>query len=265
MTRYAVLLVVISGSAAVSTAQTETEPRSQHLPEVHFYDGVSHRDNAVSARPHFALAASQLDSRGSSHTSWPANALNRGRAHFLAGNLPQAIRAFRDGLAVAPWDAELQDGLNHCRTLVAYSVEATPAERVCPDSLTTVRDRVSPADLFAVAGISSLLAMIGLAARFTTRPTWAGPVAALGVVGILAVATVSMKLELDAEVERARPVLVVASDTILRTGNGTAFEARLPSPLPRGAEVRELHRRGGWVQIELPGGAIGWLPESAVI
>ena len=35
--------------------------------------------------------------------------------------------------------------------------------------------------------------------------------------------------------------------------------------LPRGAEVRELARRGGWMQVEIPGGAVGWVPLAAVI
>ena len=39
----------------------------------------------------------------------------------------------------------------------------------------------------------------------------------------------------------------------------------LNAPLPAGAEVRELSRRGGWVQVELPGGAVGWLPLSVLV
>jgi hypothetical protein len=30
-------------------------------------------------------------------------------------------------------------------------------------------------------------------------------------------------------------------------------------------EARLLYRRGGWLQIELPAGAIGWVPQAAVL
>jgi hypothetical protein len=56
-------------------------------------------------------------------------------------------------------------------------------------------------------------------------------------------------------------VLVLTADEVLRTGNGPSYPARLDAPLPRGAEVRERARRGGWVQVELTGGAVGWVRE----
>jgi hypothetical protein len=74
------------------------------------------------------------------------------------------------------------------------------------------------------------------------------------------------------ERENADPLLIVTDDVLLRTGNSDghgnaleAYPARLDSRLPRGVEVRELWRRGGWVQVRLAGGVIGWLPEGAVL
>ncbi|MBX9582503.1 MAG: hypothetical protein K2X87_19535, partial [Gemmataceae bacterium] len=71
----------------------------------------------------------------------------------------------------------------------------------------------------------------------------------------------------DARRYDPRPVVVVAVDTPLRTGNGGSYPPRdgFDRPLPKGAEARELTRRGGWVQVELTGGAVGWVPDRAVL
>jgi hypothetical protein len=59
--------------------------------------------------------------------------------------------------------------------------------------------------------------------------------------------------------------VVISKNEELRTGNGNAFPTRIDALLPRGAEVRELGRRGGWVQVELAGGAVGWVPANVVL
>ena len=62
---------------------------------------------------------------------------------------------------------------------------------------------------------------------------------------------------------RSTPASLSPSRPPLRTGNGVSYPSRLT--LPAGAEVRERHRRGGWVQVELPGGGVGWVPASALL
>jgi hypothetical protein len=63
----------------------------------------------------------------------------------------------------------------------------------------------------------------------------------------------------------SRPLVIVREDIELRKGNAEKFELRFAQRLPKGVEARELSRRGGWVQVELAGGAVGWLPEKSVI
>lgn len=223
--------------------------------------GVKARDSATVARHHFGEAAFWFNTCwvGSSRT--PALALNRGRAHFLAGDLPGAIRAFRDGLDLYPWDADLQRALTAARAAVAYPTESDPAERVRPDPPNSLRHRVSPWDLFIAATVCSLLLTVGLARRLTARDDWSAPLVVAGLLGLLVVAAAGTHIATD----RPEPVLVLTADEVLRTGNGPSFPARLDSPLPRGAEVRELARRGGWVQVELPGDAIGWVREPTTL
>lgn len=226
-----------------------------------FMEGVANRDSAAAARPKFALAATWYDGNWDRGARSPGLALNRGRAHFLAGNLPQAIRAFRDGLDLYPWDADLQRALTTARAAVAYPTESVPGERVRPNPPSSLRHRISPWDLFLAASASALHLTVGLARRLTAQDGWATPLAVVGLLGLIAVAAAGIMIAAD----QPSPVVVLADDEVLRTGNGPSFPARTDAPLPRGAEVRELARRGGWVQVELPGGAVGWVRDSVVL
>jgi hypothetical protein len=256
-----VVLCGISSGAFAQTADMIREIQGHPDPRDSFLRGVERRHDTQLARPEFREAAEDYGLFIPS----PHVALNRGRAHYLADELPQAIRAFRDGLELAPWDADLQRGLAVCRAKVAYPTEATPAERVRPDPVASLRNRVAPTDLLVVTAVCSLLLTVGLARRFTTEDSWSTPVAAAGLVGLLLALAMGIVIDQQNRAEREHPVLVVTADTVLRTGNGFSFPARADAPLPRGAEVRELGRRGGWVQVELPGGAVGWLPETSMV
>jgi hypothetical protein len=243
-----------------------SNPNSLHFDfDSPFREGLRHRADAATARPYFAEAARGYDLAWQSGLKTRDRALNRGRAHYLAGNLPQAIRAFRDGLELDPWDAGLQHGLAVCRAAVAYPTETEPAERVRPDPPTSLRHRLSPWDLFAAASIASLLVVVGAARRLTAADGWAVPVAGLGLAGLLAVGVATWLIEQDRAYDREYPVVVLTGEATLRTGNGPTFAPRLEAFLPRGAEVRELGQRGGWVQVELAGGAVGWLPEAVLL
>lgn len=176
---------------------------------------------------------------------------------LTADPLPEAVRAHRDALAARPWDARVQAGLEAVRRQVNHP-QSEPALRVRPDPPAGLRHRVGPLDLLAASSLGSLLLVGGLVARQSVRPPWAGPVAVAG--GVLLAAVVVVAALITAPLD---PALVVAEPTALRTGNGASFPARLT--LPAGAEVQELHRRGGWVQVELPGGGVGWVPSAALL
>ncbi|MFO0848449.1 MAG: hypothetical protein U0871_07830 [Gemmataceae bacterium] len=233
----------------------------------HQFDrAVSFREDAASARKSFESAAySYRDAWASPAIRTPAVAVNQGRAWFLAGHPQMAIRAFHDGLAVYPADSDLQHGLAVARAAVRYPDETDPAQRIRPDPPTGLRHRLSPAHLLLGSAVASLLLTAGLAARLTTRPGWAVPVAAVGLLGIAAAGAAWWLIERETAADRARPVLVLHHEAPLRTGNGTSYPLRLDAPLPSGAEVRRMHTRGGWVQVETAGGAVGWLPETAAM
>lgn len=228
-------------------------------PDACFRDGLQLKADAAAARPKFIEAAKGYDAAWQGGERSAATATNRGRAHALAGDLPGAIAAVHAGLRGTPSDATLQTDLETLRDAVPYPVGQRP------EPVRDWRHRISGWDLFAFTGLSALLVVVGLARRFTTRDGWGLPVAGVGAVGLLAVLAVGWQCDREARREIERPVLVLIRDTTLRKGNGDTYESRLDVPLPRGCEVHEVFRRGGWVQVEVTGGAVGWLPEGNVI
>ena len=52
---------------------------------------------------------------------------------------------------------------------------------------------------------------------------------------------------------------------LLRKGDGQTFPPRYETPVNRGVEARRLYERGGWVQIELSGGEVGWAPRGCLL
>jgi hypothetical protein len=227
--------------------------------EARFAKGVGSRHDAARARWHFARAAEEYDElwRRGHHT--PELALNRAAAHRLAGDLPRAVVALNDGRAAAPWSRPVQVALDDARAAVAYpaglEAECRPASRV------GLRARVSPAEALGVAAGLWLLACAA-AARFamTRRAAWLAA-AVLSAAGLV----VGGGFWLDGREEDALPVVVLAEDAVLRKGNADAYPARLDGVLPRGVEARRLAERGGWVQVRLAGGAVGWLPAGVVL
>ena len=222
-----------------------------------FEQGLQSLHDPAMARQQFSHAAVQFDNRWQQSPS-ASLAVNRGRAYYLAGDLPGAIRAFHDGLALAPTDVKLQQSLVACRAVVAYP------PGLQPEPLTSWRYRVSPLDLLMASLLSAIFVTVGLARRLTTRDGWAIPLAVVGLVGWLAIGTLSVVIHQENQREQEQLVVILAKDAVLRTGNGPTFLPRVDVPLPRGAEVRQRLERGGWVQVELVGDIVGWLPMDAI-
>ena len=174
---------------------------------------------------------------------------------LAADPLPEAIRAHRAALAARPWDAAVQTQLEALRRRVAHPDPPEPSLRTRPAPPAGLHHRVGPHHLLIASTVGSLLLAGGLVARRSVRAP--RPVAVAG--GLVLVACAAVAVTAPA----ADPGRVIAEPTPLRTGNGASYPARLT--LPAGAEVRERHRRGGWVQVELPGGGVGWVPAASLL
>lgn len=263
MTRHALALVFLFVPASFAFASSPESTLA--AAEKAFAEGVESRADSERAEAAFARAASAYDELWAQGHRTPELALNRGRAHRLAGNLPRSIAALHDGLAGARFDRSLQTELDDARARVLFPLEGELATQGKVPRVYTVSSRMSPLDAWLLGGLLWLLACAGVARFLMTRGgVWLAWVA----VWLCALAALGALWVHDAR-ERGRheslPLLVVSQDVVLRKGNATEYPPRLEPALPKGAEVRELARRGGWVQVQLPGGAVGWLPEAATI
>ncbi|AWM35806.1 hypothetical protein GobsT_64980 [Gemmata obscuriglobus] len=257
----ALLAVLLTVAAAGATAPEDTLAAAERA----FAEGVESRADAETARPAFARAAAAYDDLWARGHRNPELALNRSRAHRLAGSLPRAVAALHDGLAVARFSRPLQVELEDARAGVLYPLEGELAAQGKPVPVRTVSTRLSALDTWLLSGLMWLVAC-GSAARFvaTRRAAWLAW-ATVGLCGLGALAALWVQDARARGGAESLPLLVVAEDVHLRKGNAAEYPPRIEPALPRGAEVRELSRRGGWVQVQLPGGTAGWLPEPAVL
>jgi hypothetical protein len=230
-----------------------------------FAEGIALRNDAARARPAFARAAIAYDELWQRGCHNPALALNRANAHRLAGNLPATIVALHEGLAVAPWDRPLQVALESARGAVAYPASGDLAAQCRPVPDTNIARRMSPAEAWLVAGLLWLLVCGSLARFVMTRSRAWLAVAVPAAIALTTLGLAWLGTRRELEEENATPLVIVAEDVVLRRGNADSYPPRLEARIPRGVEARELTRRGGWAQVRLAGGAVGWLPESAIL
>jgi hypothetical protein len=190
---------------------------------------------------------------------------NLGNAYLLAGELPQAILAYRRGLRLAPRDTALRENLTQARALVAYPEEGSFARPV-PDIRPPWLPGIGPRWLFAGAVLLYGVAWVQLTRWLMVRRRRLLGLGLAGLVGAGVLTAVLVVLQRSEKVEADHPLVVIADDDVLlRKGNGEAFGARYATPVNRGVEARLLYVRGGWLQIELSGGEVGWVPRRATL
>lgn len=186
--------------------------------------------------------------------------LNQGNAHFAAGNLPEAILAYRRAERFIPGDPRLLENLAEARRQVldppAQPGSAWPAWLPRPGRPWQVR--------LAMGGYLLGWALLTL---WLFQRRWL--IAGGGCVAF-ALALGGWAYRED-QYDRQRPVAVVADDgVVFRKGNGDSYPAVEVSgvalKLNRGVEARVLgDRPNGWVQLELADGVPGWTPRAALL
>jgi hypothetical protein len=255
------LLLPLPASAAPQASDADILAAAEQA----FSEGVALRDDEAKARPVFSRAAVGYDELWRRGHHSPDLVLNRAHAHRLAGNLAAEIAALHEGLAAMRWSRSLQVALEEARAAVAYPAAGDLAAQCRPAPPGGIGTRFSPTDAWVAAGLLWLFACGGLARFAMTRaPGWL-VFATLWVAGLALLGTLWLFDRHRHERENELPLLVVARDATLRKGNADAYPARLDAKLPRGVEVRKLAERGGWVQVQIAGGAVGWLPGTAVM
>jgi hypothetical protein len=255
----------MAGLLAASCPVSGTSAELAEHAEEEFRQGVELRHAADRARPHFEVAAACFEEvrRRGAHNAVLYR--NLGNAHLLAGAVPQAILAYRRGLHLAPRDPDLLRGLGEAREHVAYPRSSTFAHPPADVGVPWL-PALHSLWLFALAAALYAAAWLGLTRWRMTRRPRVLVMSAGGFVAALAVTLVLLLMARQEGERAAHPLVVIAEDRVpLRKGNSLAFPPRYDTPLPRGAEARLLFERDGWLQIELSGGEVGWVPRASAL
>lgn len=231
-----------------------------------FQAGVAARDDAAKARQQFAQAAAYWEKLWWEGEQTPVLARNRARAYYLAGNLPQALVAIHQGLALAPWDRHLQREEAALRAEVVKACDPQLHPVCQPVLFGWLRRWCSPWDVWCFVTVLWWGGWLALA-RFRMIRRWRWGVIAGGSLGgavLLAVVWEWEQWQWQRK-ESHHPLLVLAQPSLLRMGNAIEYPPYWSAPLPAGVEGRWVGQRGGWVQLQLSDGTRGWVPASDVL
>ena len=253
----AVLLLVLA-PALVRAATTATAPAT---PEA-----LATAEQLYS-RGDYALAAAsyrQLAAQGASDSRL---FYNMGLSYLQAGDLAQALWSLRSAAALNPRDADTTVALTQVRTALAEQTPAlalAPAEAALPARLANITTPWLTVDelawlALAFWGALAMLLLIGLLVSSDATRKFLRGMAAVTAVGVLVVTVFWAARTLAPS---GQPAVVVVPGAELRSGPGASFAAR--TTLPAGAEVVAAATRGAWVQVILPGGAVGWMPVGSM-
>lgn len=230
--------------------------------EAHFRAGCSLPEGSSEALHEFRDCATAYEELRRLGPQNPDLNRNLGNAWALAGQWHRAILAYRRGLRVAPSDAGLQEGLAFARSQVAYSSSGAfgrPSVEERPPWLPRI-----PSPWYLALAIAAWgLAWAAAARWWMVRRNGILGLAGLGFLIALALLIALCAEEWRDHLLRQNPIVVIADDgVLLRGGNGFRYPARYETPLNRGVEARLLFIRGDWLQIELSGGEVGWVPRA---
>lgn len=184
----------------------------------------------------------------------PAVFFNLGNACFRAGNIGEAVLAYRKAQELSPRDPDVQANLNFAREQVrGPRWESSRWERFLT--------RLSLNEWAAVtcAGVWVLFSLLTLAQwKKAWKPalrswTW---LAAAGVVTLL------ILTGLNWQIHRNRPIaVIVATETPVR--NGPLEESQTAFTASNGAELLVLDRKDKWLMVSAGANRVGWVPSAS--
>lgn len=188
---------------------------------------------------------------------------NQGNAAFLAGDLGEAIFAYRRATGLPGASRGLMRSLEHARRQVTGTLE-TPPENPLRRMANTIAAAPRPLWL-AVIIVTWPLFFYLLYRILTNSPNFrsrslrhASATATICLVAFLLLAKQSRN--------KSRPFgVLVAESTFARTGDASVYDAAFSSPLHPGIEFEPLRQRRGWIEARFADGTTAWIEEGTAL
>ncbi|MBI1829889.1 MAG: hypothetical protein HYR84_00395 [Planctomycetes bacterium] len=251
-------LVLLLPACALGQASTRTDEEILAQAEAAFRQGVENKSQLLAARKHFSVAADsyrELHRRGIRSA---ALCRNLGNAAVLADRWPEAIWAYQVGLRLDPNDSALREQLAMARAKVLYPPAGQG--RLEPETWPEWLRRPKLFEVSCVLMAAYCLAWIAATAAFLWRTSALYFLTAITALTAGAYGAAWWHEYAQAEVDRQTPLVVLIENADFHRGNGASYPKHPVLPqLPRGLEVRQLHRRGSWLHVRLTTGEIGWV------
>lgn len=183
---------------------------------------------------------------------------NQGNAYMRAGQRGRAIACYRHALVYRPRDPQLRANLQ----LALQGQSSLRGPRGVLDYVFFWNDWLSyPGKVRAMAVLASLAFAFGVLALFVPprrlfrRAAWT-----ILILTLVAAASAGYDWHRFERIERG---VVVCAEVVARKGNADSYDPAFTEPLKEGTEFQVVERRGAWLQIQLAGGQIGWVPDAA--
>lgn len=254
-------------SAPVARAQDDSPPAEINDAAAtleaadRWFESALAESDTERARSLFAAAGSAYAGIADSGVRSPGLYLNSGNSYFLAGDMGQAVLAYRRGMDLAPTDKQLSAALAHARSSLALAAptEARSTWRTWP---LLWRSYVTSRTLIVIAGVLWAFGWSLAVVRLFRR---AARVAAPAATSMVIAAALTALVAYESHVMRTAESAVVTSDARALQGPALGvYDPAFEQPLPPGLEVQILERRDDWVRVRLGDSREGWIPENAM-
>ncbi len=208
---------------------------------------------------HFREVIEKTNALWSHGISTPQLVQLRAQSHTILGEPAEAIRAYREGLQLAPTNEDLW---NELQTVYATLGNNSSSNWVNQSPLFRW---VSPMQAkwlaIILAGVGWVCVWRWLVIR-DRRVLWIG-VACVGV-GLLSWGIAHYEVERLSDLAK-KPCVIVCMESKPRIGNSNDYPYRADVRFIVGEELVLVNRRGEWVQCQNREGVSGWIPQNACL
>lgn len=204
----------------------------------------------------FREAADTYSKLISSGATSPALFFNLGNAHFKAGQIGEAIVAYRQAERLKPRDADVKANLQFARERVSGPTLKPARWQQFTRSLTT-----NEWTLLALLPVWTWFTLlIARQLKPSLKPALRTATFTVGAAALLACATLACVLHL-----RFNERLVVVTERNAIARFGPLPESQSAFTASDGAELRWLDSQNGWVQVSDDDKTFGWLKTNSVV